>query len=84
MTAPGPLRVAAAGDLHVAAAREGDRLAAAFAGVAGRVDLILLAGDLTGHGRPAEAAVLAAACRDLAVPVLAVLGNPSSASASGG
>jgi len=69
------LRVAAAGDVH--AGREGDRerLAASFAEVAGRVDLILLAGDLTTHGEPEQAAMVADACRGLPVPVLAVLGN---------
>jgi Icc-related predicted phosphoesterase len=35
----------------------------------------VLAGDLTAHGRPEEAAHVAAACRGLARPVLAVLGN---------
>ena len=36
--------------------------------LAGRVDLILLAGDLTTHGEPEQALVLADACRDLDVP----------------
>ena len=36
---------------------------------------MLLAGDLTNHGEPEEAAVLADACAGLAVPVFAVLGN---------
>jgi len=39
------------------------------------VDVVLLAGDLTTHGEPEEAAVLADACRPLTVPVYAVLGN---------
>lgn len=38
-------------------------------------DLILLAGDLTTHGEPEQATVLADACRGLRVPVFAVLGN---------
>ena len=46
-----------------------------FARIAEEADLVLLAGDLTTHGEPGEAAVLAGACRDLAVPVVAVLGN---------
>ena len=41
----------------------------------GKVDLVLLAGDLTTHGEPAQAEVLADACRGLGLPVLAVLGN---------
>jgi Icc-related predicted phosphoesterase len=68
------LRVAAAGDIHCRESRRAE-VAASFAEVATRADLILLAGDLTAHGEPAEARVLADACRDLDVPVLAVLGN---------
>jgi Icc-related predicted phosphoesterase len=68
------IRIAAAGDIHVDEhARE--RVEEAFAGLAGSADLVLLAGDLTTHGQPEEAAVLADACRDLDLPVLAVLGN---------
>jgi Icc-related predicted phosphoesterase len=68
------VRVAAAGDIHCRESRR-DEIAATFADVARRSDLILLAGDLTAHGEPDEACVLADACRDLDVPVLAVLGN---------
>ena len=68
------LRVAAAGDIHCRESRRAE-VAASFAEVATRADLILLAGDLTTHGEPEEARVLADACRDLDVPVLAVLGN---------
>ena len=69
-----PIRVAAAGDVH---AHEANRsaLAESFAQVQDESDLILLAGDLTTHGEPEQAAVLADACRDLHVPVVAVLGN---------
>jgi uncharacterized protein len=69
------IRIAAAGDVHYG--RDGDRERAreTFASLAGRVDLILLAGDLTTHGEPEQAAILADAVRDLDVPVLAVLGN---------
>jgi uncharacterized protein len=76
---PGPtverkLRIAAAGDIHC---REQARaeIAAAFARAAEKADLLLLAGDLTTHGEPEQAAVLADACRPLDLPVLAVLGN---------
>jgi Icc-related predicted phosphoesterase len=68
------LRVAAAGDIHaVEPLRE--RLRRAFAGVADESDLVLLAGDLTTHGLPEQAAVLAGACAGIEVPVVAVLGN---------
>jgi uncharacterized protein len=68
------VRVAAAGDIHCDEHNRGE-IAHAFAGVDRDVDLILLAGDLTTQGEPEQAAVLADACRALAVPVVAVLGN---------
>jgi uncharacterized protein len=69
-----PVRIAAVGDVHC---RESQRaeIAAAFAAVADDVDLILLAGDLTTHGEPDQALILADACRPLETPVLTVLGN---------
>jgi Icc-related predicted phosphoesterase len=68
------IRIAAAGDLHC---HEGNRaaIAEAFRRIAERADLVLLAGDLTTHGEPEQAAVLADACSELSVPVFAVLGN---------
>ena len=72
--APRPVRVAAAGDLHCEPETAG-AVAAAFAAIEREADLVLLAGDLTTHGQPEQARVLADACRDLAVPVAAVLGN---------
>ena len=68
------IRVAAAGDIHCDE-RARPRIQAAFTRVAREADLVLLAGDLTTHGEPAEAVVLADACRRLSVPVVAVLGN---------
>src|SRR5947207_841370 len=68
------IRVAAAGDVHASDA-ERQRLEEAFAGLAGDADLVLLAGDLTAYGHPEQARVLADACREVDVPVLAVLGN---------
>ena len=67
-------RIAAVGDLHC---RESQRaeIAAAFAAVESEVDVILLAGDLTTHGEPQQARILADACRPLDTPVLTVLGN---------
>ena len=68
------IRLAAAGDLHAGEPSRA-RLEAAFAALDGSADLVLLAGDLTAHGDPAEAAVLAEARRRTDLPVVAVLGN---------
>src|SRR5919199_1499124 len=68
------IRVAAAGDIHCSEANR-EQTAKAFAEIDGTVDLILLAGDLTTHGEPEQATVLADACRDLETPVIAILGN---------
>lgn len=68
------IRIAAAGDIHCEEqARE--RVETAFVRVQDEAQLVLLAGDLTTHGRPAEAEVLADAVRGLDVPIVAVLGN---------
>ena len=69
-----PIRIAAAGDIHCSPETRGVA-EASFARLDGAVDLVLLAGDLTTHGEPEEAAVLADACRRLDVSVFAVLGN---------
>lgn len=69
-----PIRIAATGDVH-ASQPERLRVETAFAGIEPGTDLVLLAGDLTTCGDPEEAAVLADACRNLEVPVCAVLGN---------
>ena len=71
---PTPLRVSAAGDVHAGEPLR-ERLTRAFSALAGQVDLVLLAGDLTTHGAPEQAAVLADACRPLDAAVVAVLGN---------
>ena len=68
------IRIAAAGDIHASEPHR-ERIETAFAEVEADADLILLAGDLTTHGEPEEAAVLADACSALATPVYAVLGN---------
>ena len=66
--------IAAAGDVHASDATR-DRLVQSFAELEERVDLVLLAGDLTTLGDPEQAHVLAEACAGLRVPVCAVLGN---------
>jgi Icc-related predicted phosphoesterase len=68
------MRIAAAGDVHVQPSQR-DQVAASFAGLDERADLLLLAGDLTTHGEPEQAEVLAEACAPLDLPILAVLGN---------
>jgi len=68
------VRIAAAGDVHASEVTRA-RITEAFAEVGRDADLVLLAGDLTTHGEPAQAEVLAAAVRGLDVPVAAVLGN---------
>lgn len=68
------VRVAAAGDLHADAARL-EPLQRAFAGLRGRAGIVLLAGDLTTHGEPEQAAVVARAAPESGLPTVAVLGN---------
>ena len=68
------LRIAAAGDIHCSEPLR-ERITHAFGAIAERADLVLLAGDLTTHGEPEQALVLADACRHLPLPVFAVLGN---------
>jgi uncharacterized protein len=68
------LRIAAVGDVHC---RESNREAvvSAFAGLGDDVDLVLVAGDLTSHGRLDEAEILCEAAAQTEAPVYAVLGN---------
>ena len=68
------IRVAAAGDIHAGTA-DGDRVREAFVRVEEQADLVLLAGDLTQHGQVDEVSVVADACREVSIPVVAVLGN---------
>jgi Icc-related predicted phosphoesterase len=68
------VHAAAAGDVHAAEPLR-EHLTRAFAAVDAACDLVLLAGDLTTHGLPAQAAVLAEACAHMRTPVVAVLGN---------
>ena len=70
------VRIAATGDIHLGRPGDEERWAAAFAELRDRVDLVLLAGDLTTHGEPEQAAMVARAVGALeGVAVLAVLGN---------
>jgi Icc-related predicted phosphoesterase len=67
------IRIAAAGDVHASEAARA-RLEEAFAQLED-VDLVLLAGDVTTHGEPEQASVVAEAARRVDAPVVAVLGN---------
>jgi Icc-related predicted phosphoesterase len=68
------LRVAATGDIHC---RDSNREAVveSFARLDDDVDLVLVAGDLTSHGRLEEAEILCEAAAATQAPVYAVLGN---------
>jgi Icc-related predicted phosphoesterase len=70
------MRVAAVGDIHVGADTESaERLQRGWEHLPGHADVLLLAGDLTRCGDPAEMAVVAEAVRRTGVPTAAVLGN---------
>jgi Icc-related predicted phosphoesterase len=68
------VRVAAAADVHAAPDRR-EALTDAFASLDRDVDLVLIAGDLTTHGEPDQAAVLAEAATASPAPVVVTLGN---------
>jgi uncharacterized protein len=68
------VKIAAAGDVHASEATR-VHLRESFEAIEREVDVILLAGDLTAHGEPEHAEILAAAARGSTVPILAVLGN---------
>ena len=68
------IRVAAVGDVHVGVESDG-WLRPQLESIGDQADVLLIAGDLTRCGDPAEAAVLAREVADVPVPVLAVLGN---------
>lgn len=68
------IRIAAVGDVHLGENAQG-RLRPALENLRERADVLLLAGDLTRHGTPAEARIVAREFADLGLPVLAVLGN---------
>jgi Icc-related predicted phosphoesterase len=70
----GTVRVAAVGDLHVRAGQAG-RWRGPFTRLAGRADVLLLAGDLTDHGTLTEARLLADDLHECPIPVALVLGN---------
>jgi Icc-related predicted phosphoesterase len=68
------LRIAAAGDLHCCEERR-EQIERGLLELRGTADIALLCGDLTTRGNPEEAEVLAQACAEADMPVIAVLGN---------
>ena len=74
-TANGVVRVAAVGDVHYGKASQGASLQL-FTEINERADVLALCGDLTDHGLPDEARLLA---KDLTsavrIPIVAILGN---------
>jgi len=70
----GVVRLAAVGDFHCGEEDAG-RYREAFARVNDEADVLLLAGDLTRRGTPAEFRVVAAELADVRIPILTVLGN---------
>jgi len=72
--APGALRIAAIGDLHVSETSQG-RYRALFEEMSEAADVIVLCGDLTNFGKVSEAEILAEDLRGATAPVLGVLGN---------
>lgn len=68
------MRIAAVGDIHVADDSVGT-VAPGLDGIERRADALLLAGDLTKCGTPGEAELVLAELADVAVPIIAVLGN---------
>lgn len=70
-----PLRVAAVGDIHYTKHCK-SKCQELFIEVSSKADVLLLCGDLTDHGLPEEASLLAEDIKTHAkIPVLAVLGN---------
>lgn len=68
------MRIAASADVHARAGDE-ERVAKLYEGVREEADALVLAGDLTDHGRSEEMAALVRGLHDISVPVVAVLGN---------
>lgn len=68
------MRIAAIADIHYGVEERGP-LSPVLEQLARDADVLLIAGDLTRHGDPAEAAELAADLARLQMPIVSVLGN---------
>lgn len=66
--------LAALADIHCGKLSRG-RLRPIFDQASARADVLLLCGDLTDHGLPEEAGVLAKELSGVKIPILAILGN---------
>jgi hypothetical protein len=68
------MKIAAIGDLHCRA-NHGEVTRSLLEGIKDQADVLVLAGDLTDTGLPAEAETLAKELQGFPIPILAVLGN---------
>jgi Icc-related predicted phosphoesterase len=68
------VRIAAVGDFH-SSEEEAGTFRAHFASVNRDADVLVLAGDLTRRGTPAEMKTVVAELSDVTIPIVAVLGN---------
>lgn len=67
-------RIAALGDLHIRETSQ-NTFVDLFKQISEKADVLVLCGDLTDHGLPSEAEVLAKEFLTLSIPVVGVLGN---------
>ena len=68
------MRIAAIGDIHCRS-NAGDQARALLDGVQDQADVLVITGDLTDTGLPAEAETLIGELKDISLPKIAVLGN---------
>jgi Icc-related predicted phosphoesterase len=69
------LKIAATADVHSGGAEDAERLRNLAQDAARDADVLVIAGDLTNHGRPEEVEVLLEALDRCPIPVLVTLGN---------
>lgn len=68
------MKIAAVADLHCGV-RDRDRIRDRLTGVNDSADMLVIAGDLTNYGQPAELEVLISQLLRLRLPIITVLGN---------
>ena len=68
------MKIAAVGDIHVSQQNQ-EHYEEMFKTISQQADVLLLCGDLTGHGSPQEAEMLSQELKSCTIPVLGVLGN---------